>query len=176
MWCGEHGCSPRVRHVRWGTLRVPSWVQSTILHFSRYVGLLLRCCGGQGAHAAKTMEPRGFSWVAAGFSSYDGDFRLPLVFALGSPNFPLSCEGKLGVVGGLQSMGSQRVRHDWVMEHVSTNTYAISVWWILLQPEVLRCLWGIQVKTYGLEHDQRFGRKIKMWESQQHEGRREKEV
>ena len=85
MWCGEHGCSARVRHVRWGTLRVPSWVQSTILHFSRYVGLLLRCCGGQGAHAAKTMEPRGFSRVAAGFSSYDGDFRLPLVLVLGSP-------------------------------------------------------------------------------------------
>ena len=98
MWCGEHGCSPRVRHVCWGTLRVPSWVQSTILHFSRYVGLLLRCCGGQGAHAAKTMEPRGFSRVAAGFSSYDGDFRLPLVLALGSQNFPLSSERKLGVV------------------------------------------------------------------------------
>ena len=33
---------------------------------------------------------------------YDGDFRLPLVFALESPNFPSSCEGKLGVV--LESM------------------------------------------------------------------------
>ena len=101
-----HGCSPRVRHVCWGTLRVPSWVQSTILHFSRYVGLLLRCCGGQGAHAAKTMEPRGFSRVVAGFSSYDGDFRLPLVLALGSPNFPSSCERKLGVV--LESLQGQR--------------------------------------------------------------------
>ena len=45
-------------------------------------GHLLRRCGGQGAHAAKTMEPRGFSRVAAGFSSYDVDFRLPLVLAL----------------------------------------------------------------------------------------------
>ena len=106
MWCGEHGCSPRVRHVCWGTLRVPSWVQSTILHFSRYVGLLLRRRGGQGAHAAKTKEPRGFSRVAAGFSSYDGDFRLPLVLALGSPNFPSSCERKLGVV--LESLQGQR--------------------------------------------------------------------
>ena len=56
-----HGCSPRVKHVCWGTLGVPSWVPSTVLHFSGNVGLLLRCCGGQGAHAAKTMEPRGFS-------------------------------------------------------------------------------------------------------------------
>ena len=69
-------------------------------------GHLLRRCGGQGAHAAKTMEPRGFSRVVAGFSSYDGDFRLPLVLALGSPNFPSSCERKLGVV--LESLQGQR--------------------------------------------------------------------
>ena len=56
-----HGCSPRVKHVCWGTLGVPSWVPSIVLHFSGNVGLLLRCCGGQGAHAAKTMKPRGFS-------------------------------------------------------------------------------------------------------------------
>ena len=62
-WCGEHGCYPRVRPVSWGTLGVPSWVPSTVLHFSRNVGLLLRRCGGQGPHAAKTMEPRGFSRV-----------------------------------------------------------------------------------------------------------------
>ena len=106
MWCGEHGCYPRVRPVSWGTLGVPSWVPSTVLHFSRNVGLLLRRCGGQGPHAAKTMEPRGFSRVAAGFSSYDVDFRLPLVLALGSPNFPSSCEGKLDVV--LESLQGQR--------------------------------------------------------------------
>ena len=36
-----------------------------------------------------------------------GEFiRLPLVFALGSPNFPSSCEGKLGVV--LESLQGQR--------------------------------------------------------------------
>ena len=34
MWCGEHGCSPGVRHVCWGTLGVPSWVPSTVLHFT----------------------------------------------------------------------------------------------------------------------------------------------
>ena len=106
MWCGEHGCYPRVRPVCWGTLGVPSWVPSTVLHFSRNVGLILRRCGGQGPHAAKTMEPRGFSRVAAGFSSYDGDFRLPLGLALGSPIFPWSCEGKLGFL--LESLQSQR--------------------------------------------------------------------
>ena len=45
-----------------------------------------------------TEEPgRGFSRVAAGFSSYDGDLSLPLGLALGSPIFPSGCEGKLGV-------------------------------------------------------------------------------
>ena len=60
-------------------------------------GHLLRRCGGQGPHAAKTMEPRGFSRVAAGISIYDGDLRLPLGLALRSPIFASSCEGKLGV-------------------------------------------------------------------------------
>ena len=106
LWCGEHGCYPRVRPVCWGTLGVPSWVPSTVLHFSRNVGLLLRRCGGPGPHAAKTMELRGFFRVATGFSSYDVDFRLPLVLALGSPNFPSSCEGKLDVVH--ESLQGQR--------------------------------------------------------------------
>src|SRR5574340_520190 len=35
------------------------------------VGLLLRHCSGKGLHLAMTGEPRGFSRVAAGFSSYD---------------------------------------------------------------------------------------------------------
>ena len=60
-------------------------------------GLRLRRRCGQGPHLAKTWEPRGFSRVAAGFSSYDGDLMLPLGLALGSPIFPSSCEGKLGV-------------------------------------------------------------------------------
>ena len=42
-------------------------------------------------------EPRGFSRVTAGFSSYDGEFRLPLVLAQASPIFHSSCEGKLGI-------------------------------------------------------------------------------
>ena len=44
-------------------------------------GLPLRRRRGQGPHLAKRWEPRGFSRVAAGFSSYDGEFRLPLVLA-----------------------------------------------------------------------------------------------
>ena len=43
------------------------------------VGLPLRRCSGKGLHLAMTGEPRGFSRVAAGFSSYDGDFRMPRV-------------------------------------------------------------------------------------------------
>ena len=46
---------------------------------------------------AMTGEPRGFSRVTAGFSSYDGEFRLPLVLAQASPIFHSSCEGKLGI-------------------------------------------------------------------------------
>ena len=61
------------------------------------VGLLLRRCSGKGLHLAMTGEPRGFSRVAAGFSSYDGEFRLPLVLAQASPIFHSSCEGKLGI-------------------------------------------------------------------------------
>ena len=44
-----------------------------------------------------TGEPRGFSRVAAGFSSYDGEFRMPLVLAQGSPIFHSSCKGELGI-------------------------------------------------------------------------------
>ena len=61
------------------------------------VGLLLKRCSGKGLHLAMTGDPRGFSGVAAGFSSYDGEFRMPLVLAQGSPIFHSSCEGKLGI-------------------------------------------------------------------------------
>ena len=61
------------------------------------VGLLLRRCSRKGLHLAMTVEPRGFSRVAAGFSIYDGEFGMPLVLAQGSPIFHSSCEGKLGI-------------------------------------------------------------------------------
>ena len=60
-------------------------------------GLPLRRRPRQGPHLSKRWEPRGFSRVAAGFSSYDGYLRLPLGLALGSPIFPSGCEGKLGL-------------------------------------------------------------------------------
>ena len=69
-------------------------------------GLPLRLRSGQGPHFAKTREPRGFSRVSAGFSNYDGDLRLPLGLALGSPIFDSSCEAKLGVA--LESLRGPR--------------------------------------------------------------------
>ena len=69
-------------------------------------GLPLRRRRGQGSHLAKSLEPRGFSRVAAGFSSYNGDLSLPLGLALGSPIFPSSCKGNLGVA--LESLQGRR--------------------------------------------------------------------
>ena len=69
-------------------------------------GLPLRCRRGQGPHLAKRWEPRGVSRAAAGYSSYDGDLRLPLGLALGSSIFPSSFEGKLGVA--LESLQGRR--------------------------------------------------------------------
>ena len=72
----------------------------------RNMGLPWRSRSGQGPHLAETLELRGFSRVAAGFSSYDGDLRLPLGLALGSPIFDSSCEAKLGVA--LESLRGPR--------------------------------------------------------------------
>ena len=64
---------------------------------------------GNGLILRGRLEPRGFSRVAAGFSSYEGDFRLPLLLALGSPIFHSSGEGKLGVaLESLQGLGGTR--------------------------------------------------------------------
>ena len=61
------------------------------------MGFLSRRCKEKGPHLAMTGEPRGFSRVVAGFSSYDGELREPLVLAQGSPIFHSSCEGKRGI-------------------------------------------------------------------------------
>ena len=53
-----------------------------------------------------TLETRGFSRVAAGFSSYEGDFWLPLMLAQGSANFHSSCKGELEVA--LESLQGKR--------------------------------------------------------------------
>ena len=44
-----------------------------------------------------TGEPRGFLQVAMGISSYDGEFRMPLVLAQGSPIFHSSFEAEMGI-------------------------------------------------------------------------------
>ena len=75
----HQGCQVPFQITR-GNVRVPS-----------------RCCSGKGLHLAMTGEPLGFSRVAAGFSSYDGEFRMPLVLAQGRPIFPSSCGGQLGI-------------------------------------------------------------------------------
>ena len=72
----------------------------------RNMGLPLRRRTGQGPHLAKTLKPRGFSRVAAGFSSFNEDFRLPRGLALGSPISHSSSEGNLGVA--LESLQGQR--------------------------------------------------------------------
>jgi len=48
------------------------------------VGFLLRRCSGKGLHLTMTGEPRGFSRVAVGFSSYDGELREPVLLPQGS--------------------------------------------------------------------------------------------
>ena len=98
-----HSREPGVSGNFWGS---QEGCQGPFRHSGRNRGLPLRRGRGQGPHAVKTMEPRGFYRVAAGFSSYDGDFRLPLGLALGSPIFPSNCEGKLGV--GLESLQGRR--------------------------------------------------------------------
>ena len=51
-------------------------------------------------------KPRGFSRVAMGLLTYDGEFRLPLVLGQGSPIIHSSCEGELGVaLESLQGKG-----------------------------------------------------------------------
>ena len=49
------------------------------------VRFLLRRCSEKGPHLTMTGEPCGFSRVAAGFSSYEGKLREPLVLPQGSP-------------------------------------------------------------------------------------------
>ena len=58
------------------------------------------------SHFGMTGESRGFSQGAEGFSSYDGEFRLPLVLAQGSPIFHSSFEGELGFA--LESLQGKR--------------------------------------------------------------------
>ena len=51
-------------------------------------------------------EPRGFSQIAAEFSNYEWEFRLPLVLSQGIPIFHSSCKGELGTA--LESLQGKR--------------------------------------------------------------------
>ena len=88
FWVSHEGCQVPCLTSQWNMVRP------------------LRRCSGQGPHLAKTLEPRVFSRFAAGFSSDDGDYRLPPLLALGSPVFHSSGEGKLGAA--LESLQGQR--------------------------------------------------------------------
>ena len=49
------------------------------------MGFLSRCCSGKRLHLSMMGEPRGFSPVVVGFSSYNGELREPLVLPQRSP-------------------------------------------------------------------------------------------
>ena len=98
-----HSREPGVSGDFWGS---QEGCQGPFRPSGRNRGLPLRRRRGQGPHLAKRWEPRCFSRVAAGFSSYDREFRLPLVSALGIPTFYSSGEGNLGVA--LESLHGQR--------------------------------------------------------------------
>ena len=87
FWGSHEGCQ--------GPFRPSGWNR----------GLPLRRHRGQGPHLPKRWEPRGVSRAAAGFSSYDGDLRLPLGLALQrkrcrdprcSPRGNPACRGTFG--------------------------------------------------------------------------------
>ena len=80
-WFREPRCSFRVRPVCRGILRLHQGCQVPFRTSRQNVGLLLSRCSGQGPHLALMRDPRGFSRVSAGFSSYDVEFRLPIVLA-----------------------------------------------------------------------------------------------
>ena len=70
-------------------------------------------------YTLKSLTGYGFSRVAAGSSSYDGDLSLPLGLALGSPIFPSGCEGKLGA--------RLRTLHNLVIQYASQGRYEVAV-------------------------------------------------
>ena len=49
------------------------------------VEFISRCCSGKWPHLSMMGEPRGFSQVVGGCSSYDGELREPLLLPQGSP-------------------------------------------------------------------------------------------
>ena len=84
-WCWEARCSSPVRPICQGTFWVSSRVSCTISKLKTERGISLKMLCGKELHLAMTGEPHGFSRVAAGFSSYDGELRVPHMSTHGSP-------------------------------------------------------------------------------------------
>ena len=66
-----------MRPVCRGTFWVASRVSSTVSNFKRERGISLEMLQQERASSRMMGEPRGFSGVAAGFSSYDRELREP---------------------------------------------------------------------------------------------------
>ena len=73
--CQETWFSFRVRLVCQGLFQLHQRCQVPFRISRGIVGFLLRRWSGKGPHLAMTGKPHGFSRVAAGFSSYDGELR-----------------------------------------------------------------------------------------------------
>ena len=82
--CQETWFSFRVRLVCQGLFQLHQRCQVPFRISRGIVGFLLRRWSGKGPHLAMTGKPHGFSRVAAGFSSYDGELKEPLVLCQGS--------------------------------------------------------------------------------------------
>ena len=105
-WCWEPQCSLRVRPECQGTFGVASRVPSSVSHFKTERGTSLEMLQRARASSCNDEGPHGFSRVAEGFSSYDREFRLPLMLAQGSTIFHSSFEGELWIV--LESLQIKR--------------------------------------------------------------------
>ena len=82
--------------------------------------------------AIQPSRPLGLFDDKSAYTSYDGDFRLPLVLAQASPIFHSSCEGKLGTIYVQQFMRSKPIKKitDISRSERSSNFYLHSylVW------------------------------------------------
>ena len=74
-----------MRLVCRGTFWVMSGCKVPFITSKLNVRFLLKCCRRKGLRFAMTGKPRDFPRVTAGFSSYKGELRMPLVLAQGSP-------------------------------------------------------------------------------------------
>ena len=99
-WFRETLCSSRMRPVCRGTFWVASRVSSTISNFKTERWISLETLQREVASSHDDGEPRGFSRVAAGSSSYDRKLREPFVLPHGSP---ISIPGARGSWGLLSS-------------------------------------------------------------------------